>query len=49
MCTKKNCFSPSAWIGEATAMNASSSPSAKTSWRHSGTGWPRRLSVRARR
>jgi hypothetical protein len=23
MCTKKNCFSPSSWIGEATAMNAS--------------------------
>ena len=49
MWTKKNCFSPSSWIGEATAMNARKRPSPKTSRRQSSTGVPRAARVAARR
>ncbi len=48
MWNEKSSSSPTAAIGDATAMTRSAMPSAKSAMRQPGTGWSRRASVRAR-
>ena len=48
MWNEKSSVSPISAIGDATAMTRSAIPSAKSAILQPGTGWPRRVSVRAR-